>query len=154
MKFRVDLFLRLVWPSAATLCCMTTLAAQPPKPAAPSAKPEVTEPEVHSVFAIPHNPKEGRDPFFPNSTHGFSGLVTPTTASVPAAPPKMTLMGISGPREKHLAIINGRTFGKGEEQDVPSANGRVHIRCLEIKEESVIIEVNGERQELRLRQGL
>jgi len=153
MKSRVELIRRLVWTFAAILSCITAFAAQTPKPAAPAAKTEVVEPET-SNFVIPRNKKEGRDPFFPNSTIGISAPVTTTTAAAPLAPPKMTLMGISGPREKHLAIINGHTFGKGEEQDVPSANGKVHVRCLEIKEDSVIIDVNGERQELRLRSGL
>ena len=131
MKARVHFLPRLVWSCAATLCCMAALAAQPPKPAAPAAKSEVTEPETlpRSSFGIPSSPKEGRDPFFPNSTLGYPHPVTKTTASTPVAPVKMTLMGISGTPQKRLAIINGRTFGKGEEQEVPSVNGRMHVRC-------------------------
>lgn len=153
MKSPFELIRRLVWTFAAILCCVTALAAQTTKPVAPAVKTEVAEPET-SNFVIPRNPKEGRDPFFPNSTIGIQAPATRPGPAAPVAPPKMTLMGISGPREKHLAIINGHTFGKGEEQDVPSANGKVHVRCLEIKEDSVIIDVNGERQELRLRSGL
>lgn len=74
--------------------------------------------------------------------------------NTPAAPPRMILMGVSGTPQKRLAIINGHTFAKGEEQEVPSANGRIRVHCLDIKEDSVIIDVNGERQELRMRQGL
>jgi len=148
MKSRFEFITRLAWPLSAFLC-INALAAQPPKPAAPPAKTEVTEPET-SNFVVPRNQKEGRDPFFPNSTIAVPGPVVSPTKATPVAPVKMTLMGISGPRDKHLAIINGKTFGKGEEQDV----GHVHIRCVEIKEESVIIDVNGERQELRLRPGL
>ena|SRR6266404_6918869 len=155
MKSQVDLFLRLAILSALSSCCVSALAAQPPKPPAPSPKTEVVEPEVvTSSFTIPVTPKDGKDPFFPNSTQRFAGPATKPSASAPAAPPKMILMGISGTPQRRLAIINGRTFGKGEEQDVSLPSGHLHIRCLDIKEDSVIIEVNGEHQELRLRAGL
>ena len=145
--------------SAALLCMAASAAPTPGKSAAAPApsKPEAaTEQEVpRSVFTVPTSPKEGRDPFYPNSTLGFPNVnVGRTNNAVVATPARMSLMGISGTREKPLAIINGRTFGKGEEQEMPSPNGKLRVKCLEIKEESVIIDVNGERQELRLRRGL
>ena len=106
------------------------------------------------MFTIPTNHKEGRDPFFPNSTIANSAPVARTNPTVALAPTKMILMGISGTPQKRLAIINGRTFEKGEEEEIPSVNGKLKVRCLEIKEETVIITVNGERQELRMRPGL
>ena len=52
-------------------------------------------------------------------------------------------------------MINGRTFAEGEEGDVNTNSGKKHVRCLKIKEDSVIVELlpEGERQELKLRGG-
>ena len=159
MKLPILTFSKWLCGCSAALLCLATSAAQTPgKTAAPAGtKPEAaTEQEVpRSLFTIPTTPKEGRDPFYPSSTLGFPNAnVTRTNNTVAAAPPRMSLMGISGTREKPLAIINGRTFGKGEDQEVPSPNGKLRVKCVEIKEDSVIIDVNGERQELRLRHGL
>ena len=66
----------------------------------------------------------------------------------------LKLGGISGSREHPLAIINGHTFEVGEEGEVPSSKGKVHVRCIEIRPDGVLIFVNGQRRELRLRMGL
>ena len=134
-------------------------AAQAPTPtktpAAPAKPDPAAEQEVpRAVFVVPTSPKDGRDPFFPNSTLTFPNPVTKTNPTIAAAPPRMGLMGISGTRERPLAIINNKTFGKGEEQEIASGNAKLRVRCIDIKEDSVIIEVNGERQELRMRSGL
>src|SRR6266436_3389320 len=119
MKFRIHFSVGLLGCCAAALYCLNASAAQPPtKTPAPSAKPDAapTEPEIpRSIFTIPKNSKEGRDPFFPASTYvGYSAPAARTNVSGPVTIPKMVLMGISGTREKPLAIINGRTFGRGE----------------------------------------
>ena len=78
--------------------------------------------------------------------------MTNAPSSLPA---KLTLTGLS----KKLAMVNGRTFAEGEEGDVNTDNGRKHIRCLKIKEDSAMIEIleNGtavDRQELKIRGAL
>ena len=55
---------------------------------------------------------------------------------------------------RRLCLINNGTFAEGEEGEVITAEGKVRIRCIKIKEDSVLIEAGGERQELRLRKGL
>jgi hypothetical protein len=161
MKRSTPFLTTLVFGCATTLCCLTASAAQTPTPSktpspAAAAKPDpAVEQEVpRAVFVVPTSPKEGRDPFFPNSTLSFPQAVTKTSPTTAAAPPKMSLMGISGTRERPLAILNGKTFGKGEEQEVQSGNTKLRVRCIDIKEDSVIIDVNGERQELHMRSGL
>ncbi len=105
-----------------------------------------------SAFSIPTNPKDGRDPFFPDSTRIYS-------ADAPKAKPikssiTLKLNGLSGPIEKRLAIINGRTVAEGEEAEISTSTGRQQVRCISIKDDSVVVEVGGERRELRLREGL
>jgi len=132
--------------------------AKPTNPAPANAKPAPAEaPVPQSVFIIPRNPQEGRDPFFPLSTSVYTryGAVAAQTNRV-AVVADLKLQGFSGPNEHRLAIINNRTFEVSEEADVSTSSGRVRIRCLEIKNESVVVQfvVGGERRELRLRQGV
>jgi len=85
-----------------------------PAAAAPVAQPAAPEVVSRSVFVIPTNPKDGRDPFFPNSTRLYE--------TVSAAQPhigdvsSLILKGISGPPDHRLAIINNHTFGVGDER--------------------------------------
>jgi hypothetical protein len=122
------------------------LAMVLPVTAAPVAQPAAPEVVVRSVFVIPKNPKEGRDPFFPNSARPYE--------SVSAAQPhvgdvsSLVLKGISGPPDHRLVIINNHTFGEGDEANLVTPQGPIHIRCAEIKARSVVIESNGQRHEL------
>ena len=47
------------------------------------------------------------------------------------------------------AIINNHTFAQGDEGDVLTSQGRVHLECIEIKANSVVIEYGGQRHELK-----
>jgi len=102
-----------------------------------------------SIYVPPSTRSEGRDPFFPNR---FATAPTPTPVQTTGV--VLVLNGISGTPQNPFAIINNRTFAKGEEQEVPSSAGRVLVRCVDIKENTVIVDVDGQRQELRLRSGI
>ena len=106
----------------------------------------------HSVFVQPKNQQQGRDPFFPDSIRPYGSVSTaPTNSSVSSA--SLVLNGLSGTGQKRLAIINGSTVAEGEESNIPTPTGRVRVRCVEIKDSSVIIEVGNELREIRLRSG-
>jgi hypothetical protein len=137
---------------AAVVFGMATARTAPPETKPGAERPVAPSNAVpQSVFVVPKNPKEGRDPFFPNSTLLWGTVSkTPKQTSTPEAAP-MVLMGISGTGDHKLAIINNRTLAEGEETEVSSGGGRIRFRCVEIKKDSVIIEVGGERRELRLR---
>jgi hypothetical protein len=98
-----------------------------------------------SVFIMPTNPHEGRDPFFPESIRPYQSSVV-----VHVVPVLSTLMirGFSGTPGNRMVIINNHSFGIGDEGDVLTAAGRVHIHCLEINDNSVVIEANDQRREL------
>ena len=105
-----------------------------------------------SEFVMPKNRAEGRDPFFPNSTRPY-GVDATVKSVVPVTPvADLTLKGISGTDEQPLAIINNTTFTNGEENDVTTKAGKMRIRCIEIHKDAgtVLIQVGGERRELRL----
>jgi hypothetical protein len=152
-------------PLAAALfgLTFTTRAAQTPPAAAANAKATTNaapaEPELpKSAFIIPATSVEGKDPFFPLSTrlHPPPPVVTPTITSVAPAvvqSVQLELKGISGAVNRRLAIINNQTFEVGEEGEVAVNPGRVRVVCKEIKDDSVLVLVNGQERTLRLRPG-
>lgn len=101
---------------------------------------------VRSVFVIPSNPKEGRDPFFPDSDRPYeiAAAANPQAGNVTS----LVLKGFSGPLNHRLVIINNHTFAAGDEGNVITPSGRIHLRCVEIKTNSVVIETGGQRHEL------
>jgi hypothetical protein len=94
---------------------------------------------------------EYRNPFFPSS----AVAVKPAKANKETGPDlaALVLNGITS-APKPTAMVNGKTFETGEEADVRLRDGsKIRIRCLEIKADSAIIEVNGQPHEVRLRFG-
>ena len=63
----------------------------------------------------------------------------------------LVLNGITGP-PKRLAMINGKTFGVGEEGEVRLPSGsKILVKCVEVGDKSAVIEVGGKRRELKMR---
>ncbi len=167
MKLRVQILCQTAGPISATLLCLALVshAATTPtnaasttaagSPAAPAATPLETE-TPQSIFIVPTSTSEGRDPFFPRTMRLPSGSRTASnvTTNPPSFVVELALKGISGTRERPLAIINNQTFAAGEENDVVTGTRRVRIRCVEINvpAETVIIQIGNERRELRLKQ--
>ncbi len=154
--------------AAALLFCGLTLNATD-KPATPASKSSKGQPVVtnaapvsleipKSVFIIPKSPAEGKDPFYPKSTRLFNTVVIAASVTTTSAPVSvqvdLQLKGISGTADHRLAIIGTRTFEQGEEHEMPSASGRVRIRCVEIASDSVIVQVGNEQRTLHLRPGI
>jgi protein disulfide-isomerase len=73
--------------------------------------------------------------------------------SPPPAYSELALRGISGPKDRRLALINNETLGAGESAKVKLGDTLVRVRCLEVREDSVLIRIEGREQpvELKLR---
>lgn len=99
-----------------------------------------------SVFSLPTNSKEGCDPFFPASLRPYENAVAIGNHAGDLT--TLVMQGISGPPSRRLAIINNVTFGVGDDAEVRTPQGRIHIHCLEITANSAVIEAGGQRQEL------
>jgi hypothetical protein len=131
-------------------------SASAPKPVSKSPATFRVVPEVpipQSTFVIPSQPTEGRNPFFPQS---IVRVITPRppTTGTQIDPGSFVLNGITSP-PRPTAMINGRTFEPGEEGEIRMPSGaRMLIKCEDIRSESAIISVGGQRRELRLRSGL
>ena len=138
-----------------TITGMTLRAATQSKPASAgtptNSAPAVVEQEIpKSVFVIPSSPKQGRNPFFPQSAE-----VVAQPIRSPVDPSMFVLNGITPNGPKRTAMINSRTFVSGESGEVrlPSGN-KVMIKCQEIRADSVIIIYAGAPRELKMRFGL
>ena len=55
----------------------------------------------------------------------------------------ITLTGISGTTKSPLAIINSVTFGVGDSSAVKAGGKAVMVRCLQIHEKSVLVQIGG-----------
>ncbi|HEY1787504.1 MAG TPA: hypothetical protein VGJ73_05080 [Verrucomicrobiae bacterium] len=110
------------------------------------AEPANTNAPVKSVFVLPTNPNEGRDPFYPNSMRPYQDF-TPKQRTVDLT--TLVIKGFSEIAGHRYVIINNHTFAEGDEGDVLTPGGRVHLRCLSVGIDTVLVEANGERQLLR-----
>ena len=152
----------MVFEAFATFLCITSLSHSVHPQTNTNAKkadtnaPPAPAPLPQSVFTIPRLPQEGlRDPFYPKSTRIFAHAPAPVVSKEPVlVHVELKLQGFSGPPNHRLAIINGRTMEQGEEAEVNTPNGKVPVKLLEIKAESVIVQTPADRQELKLRGGL
>ena len=143
------------------LACLLARAAHA-QPATPPAKPVSPDPSpalqeivfVKSAFA--DEPGAGKDPFFPKSTR--RNQRTPDAAQVTPLRilNSLFLKGISGTKDRKLALINNRTFEVGELGEFREGNQAIKIRVVEITDKSVLFTTEGsnDRKELRLRNGL
>jgi hypothetical protein len=168
MKHPLLFFRSLIksFPAAALWVALAAPAAQletNPAPAAANVGPVATNatvaeiPFIQSVFVMPSKPDEGKDPFFPRSMRPYGSVpVLKTNQPVVVVQIDLQLKAISGPPEHHLAMVNNRTFDTGEEGEVTTAAGRVRIRCVEIRPDSVLVQIlsSGEQRVLHLRAGL
>jgi hypothetical protein len=133
--------------------------AKTPTAAVGIAKPQpVVIPR--STFEVPKSPKEGRDPFFPDSLRPFGALGVRTNAPATPAVLNFALKGLAGPAGAQFATISlagtegaapSVNLAVGEEGELVTPAKRVKVRCLEIKEDLVVIEADGVRRELHWR---
>lgn len=64
--------------------------------------------------------------------------------SKPKIETEVRLKGISGVPGRRMALINGETMGPGDEVRVPVGEKMIRVHCLEVKEASAVVHVNGE----------
>jgi hypothetical protein len=138
---------------AALACCVSARAGG-------NAAPAKTDPAMPKSMFV-DAPEKGKDPFFPNSSRRLEALprITSATNNVPETSTLFNLLqlkGMSGTRGHPLAIINGITLSTGETGEIRCGRHLLKVRCREIRESSVLIELEGvgETRELKLRAGI
>jgi hypothetical protein len=148
---------RTVSLGAAAILILAAIVAQANGAAKGKAEAEQEKDVPHSVFVVPANLQQGRNPFYPHSTRGMTqqqqAPVRPSQPTIDIS--DLTLNGIVPTGARPSAMINGRTFEVGEEGEVRLPNGqKLPVKLEEIREDSVTVSVRGQRRELRLRRGL
>jgi hypothetical protein len=106
-----------------------------------AALPTDTNAPARSVFTMPSSPSDGRDPFFPNSMRPYAESQSHTKHQVDVT--ALQIRGISQIAGQLYVIINNHTFGVGDEGDVITPEGRIHLKCLSISSDSVLVESGG-----------
>ena len=146
----------------ATLSCAWLFAAPAQAGDAPSPQnariqglPTETNSVPQSIFSIPASPTQGRDPFYPNARYYMGGGGEIKHTPIPSEADTLELKAVSGSTDHRLAMIaaggTNRTLAVGEETEFRTSSGRMRVRCVDIKGESAVIEVDGDRRELHLR---
>ena len=110
-----------------------------------------TAPKFSELFAAERD-KDDDDEKKPPAPSPASDVAPLVVAPTPV-PDTLTLIGISGTGSRRLALINDRAFGANESGKVRVGKTNVLVHCLEIRDGSVMIEVDGsqEKQELSLK---
>jgi len=114
-------------------------------------------PIPQSSFTVPKTRSEGVDPFYPESSR-LQGpvVVVPSTNKAPERA-ALAINGFSGVQGAMSVVINGKTFEVNQESEVNTPQGRVRVRCLDIRLQEggavvmAVMELNGERRELYFR---
>ena len=153
MKLRILENTAALFSAISLAATMNSPAAAPKSPAASPAPAVVEAKPVLSVFVLPHNPQEGRDPFYPKSMRPYNSVspVITTNAAPMTIVADLKLKALSGSTDRRLALVNNHTFEAGEEAEVVTSNGRMRVRCIEIRPDSVLMQVGPERRELHLK---
>ena len=134
-----------------------------PLPARSAAPPAVL-PHVDDVNSgkslFVDDAKFGKDPFFPKSSRRVPQIVTPVNVTPDTGVfnqvlSTVALKGISGLPGKRLALLGNRTLEAGEEFETKFNNQIFKVHCVEVREKSVVISVEGspETKEIHLRPG-
>jgi hypothetical protein len=97
------------------------------------------------------DPEFGRDPFFPASIRRPKVVVKTSDVEVarPLVPDTVVVKGISVFQGRKIAIINNYSLAEGEEFTLKGT--ALRIKCVEIKEKSVVVSANGAIKEIPLR---
>ena len=96
------------------------------------AEPASTVPPK-SIFVMPESPKDGRDPFFPNSMRPYESAPNAKNVDNSLLKTLEVKSILNGGNGEVLAIVNNHTFAPGDEGTVITDDGqRVTIRCLDI----------------------
>ena len=119
-----------------------TALAEAGKPA-PALRPG----QVRSTFTMPTKFAEGRDPFYPESTRVFQALMAETSSRTVEIS-SLVVKGYYRDAKGAFVIINNHTFTVGDEGDVLTAAGRIHLKCVDVLPNAVVIEFNGSLHQL------
>ena len=74
----------------------------------------------------------------------------PPRQQVTPVPDQLELRGIAGPPGRRLALINNGTLGAGEGGRIRVGRTNILVRCLAVRESSVLLQLEGETRPVEL----
>lgn len=74
----------------------------------------------------------------------------PIAPAVPNHYGELALKSVSGPKDRRIALINNESLMVGDTAKIKVFNGKVEVTCKEIREDSVLLIVDGKTKELKL----
>jgi hypothetical protein len=74
----------------------------------------------------------------------------PPTARLTQVPDRLELRGISGSSSRRYALVNNCTVTAGDDARIRVGNSHVNARCLEVRSQSVVLHVDGQRRPIEL----
>lgn len=117
-----------------------------------STEEEVEAEEEFPKSVFTNEIGKGRDPFFPDSQRRQIKITSPKKNTkevnnggpvVDSTKPDLSLFEVKGIIGGSIALINGRTFEKGESAKVKTKNGEIEIDCIEVTRDSVEVQIMG-----------
>lgn len=120
----------------------------------PDGSPVAPAGSTKSIFiSDPFEAGFGKDPFYPRTERFLKKKVEVEDDHVLRVKfPELFLRGVSSADGRKLAIINTYTMAEGEESSFKGADGKaVKVKCVLIKDKSVIVSALGETKEITLR---
>ena len=112
--------------------------------------PTVKAVPVKSVFTLPKKLAEGRDPFFPESTRVFQAAMAENSSHTVEIS-SLVVKGYYRDAKGAFVVINNHTFTVGDEGDVLTPGGRMHIKCVAVLPDTIVIEFNGSMHQLPIK---
>ncbi|MDB6066787.1 MAG: hypothetical protein JWR26_2995 [Pedosphaera sp.] len=130
------------------LVALTTAHGENTKPTKAPAATNSAPPEVSIPLSI-FNLTNGvvKDPFFPLS---IRQAVKSTNAAPAFSASSFVLKGLSGSSDRRLALINNRTLAAGEYAEITTSAGKIKIRCVEIRDSSVLIRTDAQSETIEV----
>ncbi len=145
------------WPGVTLLAGLMLLGGVEATWSAPATNASQPPPPAKSVFV--DEVQFGKDPFFPRSTRRAKAVpVAPAAVSAPSLATvilgQLTLKGISVSPNGRYALINNTTLAAGERAELKLTGQVAKIRCVEVRNDSVLIGIEGvnELKELKLKE--
>jgi protein disulfide-isomerase len=105
--------------------------------------------ELEKIPGMKHTEGVAKDPG-PDEPRRAPPAFAPVAPAKPNYYAELALKAISGSPSSRLALINGETLAVGESARVKVRDSRVLVVCKEIREDSVLVTVDGKPCELKL----
>jgi hypothetical protein len=107
-------------------------------------------PGIRMIELPSATPKEAKAPDPEPAPPRKAPVFVPIAPAAPIQYGDLALKGVSGAPGNRLALINNQTLAAGESAKVKTKDGTVQVLCREIREDSVLITVDGKPVELTL----